>query len=146
MNNTIQEFLHHQKAASVCCTDVDGHPYCFSCFYAFDAEEGLLYFKTGASSHHTPLMKLHPDLAGTILPNQLELLGIKGVQWEGVLLPTDHPLTKNASVFYHKKYPFARAKPGDVYTVQINHIKMTDSSRIFATKTHWQRGEQPEGV
>lgn len=141
MNSTIQKFIQGQKAASICCVAADGSPYCFSCFYAFDAAEGLLYFKTGATSHHIQLMLQNSALAGTILPNKLNALIVQGIQWEGVLLPAGCAATKNAAHFYHKRYPFALAMPGDVYTVQVNHIKMTDSTKGFGTKIQWQRSE-----
>ena len=141
MNSTIQQFIQGQKAASLCCVDAEGHPYCWTCFFAFDAQKGLLYFKTGSASHHTPLMRQNPKLAGTILPDKLNALAIQGIQWEGLLLPAEHELAKNASLHYHKRYPFALAKPGDVYTVQLEHLEMTDNTKGFGTKIHWHRSE-----
>ena len=71
MNETIILFLQQQSSATICCVDEQGKPYCFSCFYAFNQQEGLLYFKSSADSHHSVLMKKNPFIAGTVLPDKL---------------------------------------------------------------------------
>ncbi len=144
MDSTIQKFILSQKAASLCCVDDAGHPYCFTCFYAFNAEEGLLFFKTSAASHHTEVMLQNSSLAGTIMPDKLNALAIQGVQWEGRLLPPQHQSSKRWATHYYKRFPFALAMPGDVYAVQIDHIKMTDNTKGFGTKIHWYRNEVTE--
>jgi len=139
MNETIIRFIQKQTCASVCCADEQGKPYCFSCFYAFNAEEGILYFKSSADSHHSALMKKNPFIAGTILPDKLNTLLVKGIQFQGIVLDSQHPLTKKASGNYHKEYPVALAMNGEISVIQINHIKMTDSSKGFGKKITWDR-------
>lgn len=53
MNETIMRFLQQQSCATICCVDERGKPRCFSCFYAFNREEVLLYFKSQADSKIT---------------------------------------------------------------------------------------------
>lgn len=84
-------------------------------------------------------MKQNPIVAGTISPDQLNFLQIKGVQFEGELLMEDHPLTKKAALNYYKKNPAALAMPGEIWTIQINVIKMTDNTLGFGTKLNWER-------
>ena len=141
MNSIIEKFMQQQKAATICCVDSEGRPYCFNCFYSFDAKLGLLYFKTGSAARHTQLMLQNPWLAGTVLPDKLNALAIKGVQWEGRLLPKEHELTQHAVSHYLKQYPFALAMAGTVYTVQLDHLKMTDNTQGFGTKIQWNRTE-----
>ena len=141
MNKIIIQFIQKQTCATVCCIDEQGRPYCFSCFYAFDNEKGLLYFKSSADSHHSVLMKRNPFVAGTILPDKLNTVLVKGVQFEGTILNAHHPLTKQASGYYHKKHLLALAIPGETWTVQINRIKMTDSTKGFWKKITWNRDE-----
>ena len=50
INDDIKTFIQQQKAASICVVNTEGDPYCFSCFYTFNAADGLLYFKTAATS------------------------------------------------------------------------------------------------
>ena len=139
MNKTIIQFIQEQTCAGICCIDETGKPYCFSCFYAFNAEKGLLYFKSSKESHHAALLMKNPAVAGTILPDKLSTLIVKGLQFEGIVLGKEHPLVKNASVFYHKAKPMALAVPGEIWIVSIDRIKMTDSTLGFGKKIKWER-------
>ena len=141
MNNRLIDFIEGQKIASICCVDKNHTPYCFSCFYAFDKEKKLIYFKTSAQSHHALVFIQNPVVAGTIQPDKLSLLAIKGVQFTGTIVSTNSNLCLNADEVYHKKYPFARAMPGEVYTIQPDFIKMTDNTLGFGKKITWQRNE-----
>jgi uncharacterized protein YhbP (UPF0306 family) len=146
MNKTIFQFIKEQTCAGICCVDEAGKPYCFTCFYACNAEKGLLYFKSSKESHHGVLLMKNPSVAGTILPDKLSTFLVKGLQFEGILLDGEHPMAKNASVFYHKAKPMALAVPGEVWTVQIDSIKMTDSTLGFGKKIIWQREPENQAV
>lgn len=139
MKDPIDHFISQQTAASICCTDEKGVPYCFSCFYAYNSKDHLLYYKSSGDTHHSILLTNHPHMAGTILPDKLQKLLVKGVQLEGVLLAEDDPLAQNAAAQYYTKNPMALAIPGIVWTIRIDHIKMTDSSLGFGKKIHWKR-------
>ena len=145
MNSTIIDFLHEQNCASICCVDEAGKPYCFSCFYAFNAEAGLLYFKSSANSQHATLMKINLFVAGTILPDRLNKISIKGIQFEAIVLDTQQPLVKRTLGIYLKKHPLALAIPGEIWAVQINKIKMTDSTLGFGKKINWEREPEKDG-
>lgn len=84
-------------------------------------------------------MQQQPQIAGTILPDKLNKLQVKGIQLNGTLLPVGDVATKDASKRYHLKYPFALAMPGTVQTIRIHQLKMTDSSLGFGTKLIWER-------
>ena len=137
MNENITRFLQQQTCATICCTHEDNKPYCFSCFYAFNYKDGLLYFKSSASSYHATQMKKNPFVAGSILPDKLSKLVVKGIQFEGIVLNEDDPLAKQASSIYLKQHPIAMAIQGEIWTIQINHIKMTDSKLGFGKKITW---------
>lgn len=139
MNKAIIQFIKEQTCAGICCVDETGKPYCFSCFYAFNAEKGVLYFKSSKESHHAALLVKNPAVAGTILPDKISTFLVKGLQFEGILLNAEHPMAKNAPVFYHKTKPMALAVPGEVWTVKIDSIKMTDSTLVFGKKIKWER-------
>ena len=85
MNESISNFILNQKCASVCCLD-GKNPYCFSCYYAFDAKKGLLYFKSSEDTTHIKLLTRFPEVAGTILPDKLQTLIVQGIQFEGTCL------------------------------------------------------------
>ncbi len=142
MQKRIVQFILEQTCATICCVDEQGRPWCFSCFYAFNSSDGLIYFKSSPGSHHAHLLKINPVIAGTILPVKLSKLQVKGIQFDGVVLDASHPFNKKASVNYYKKYPVALAMQGEIMVIQINHIKMTDNTVGFGTKVTWNRFEQ----
>lgn len=137
MDKRITDFMNDQRVASICCIDNDGKPYCFSCFYALDEETQMLYFKTSSNTYHAPLLVNHPNIAGTIQPDKLNPLAIKGIQFNGVVVHGDH-----ASSVYHRKYPFALAMSGEVWAIQLQYIKMTDNSLGFGKKITWELTEE----
>ena len=141
MNEIIVRFLQQQTCATICCVDGREKPYCFSCFYAFNLEAGLLYFKSSIDSHHSALLKKNPLVAGTVLPDKLNALLVKGIQFEGIVLDELHLLTKQSSGNYHKKHLLALAIPGETWAIQINSIKMTDSAMGFGKKITWNKEE-----
>ena len=143
MNETIIQFLQEQSSASICCVDAEEKPYCFNCYYAFNSISGLLYFKSSANSHHAALMHENPFVAGTVLPDKLNKILIKGIQFEAIVLDTRKPLVKRTLGIYLKKHPLALAIPGDIWALQINYIKMTDSTLGFGKKIIWNRGKEP---
>lgn len=139
MNTSILKFLEKQTCATICCTDEKANPYCFSCYYVFDSENGLMYFKSSAETEHAQLLQKNRVISGTVLPDTLNKLIAKGVQLQGVVLSPDEIMTAGASAVYHKKMPLAVAVKGTVFTIRIDRIKMTDSSRIFGKKINWER-------
>ena len=139
MNTTIIGFLEQQTCATICCIDEHKTPYCFNCFYAFEPVECLIYFKSSEHAYHTTLIEANPVVAGTILPDKLNKLATKGVQWQGEILDVTHALALDADTIYHRRIPIARAIRGKVYTIQLNEIKMTDSHLGVTRKHMWTR-------
>ena len=139
MNEKITQFLQTQTCCSISCLDEEGNPYCFSCYFSFDAASGTLSFKSSPDSYHAILISKNPNLAGTVLPDKLNKLSTKGIQFRGIRLSADDKFSQEASIKYHKRHPLALAIKGEVYTVQLNQIKMTNSSMGFGKKIHWER-------
>jgi uncharacterized protein YhbP (UPF0306 family) len=141
MNEHIFRFLKQQTCATICCTDTEGNPYCFNCFYAFNQEDKLLYFKSSPDAYHSKLLVKKSVIAGTVLPDKLDKLMTKGIQLQGKVLDHLHPLALGASVDYHKKHPIALAMKGEVFTIFLDSIKMKDSHLGFGNSMVWKRGE-----
>jgi uncharacterized protein YhbP (UPF0306 family) len=141
MDNNIIHFLQQQTCATICCTDGEGSPYCFNCYYAFNKENNLLYFKSSADTHHVILLLKKPLIAGTVLPDKLNKVITIGIQLQGEILSTLDPLAEAASINYHKKYPVALAIKGEVFTILLNNIKMKDSHLGFGNSILWNRNE-----
>ncbi|WP_295654695.1 pyridoxamine 5'-phosphate oxidase family protein [uncultured Mucilaginibacter sp.] len=137
----ITDFIKQNRILSLCCVDTDSKPYCFHCFYAFDEANHLLFFKSSTDTFHAGILAQNPSVAGSILPENINLIALKGIQLTGTVLYTDIPDHINPESFYHKKFPFALAKPGKVWCIGIDAIKMTDNTNVFGKKLAWQREE-----
>lgn len=141
MNERIIRFIEEQTCATICCTDEHGNPYCFNCFYAFNKENSLLYFKSSADTHHARLLAKRPAIAGTILPGKLNKVITMGIQLQGEILNNSHPLAEAAALNYHKRHPIAFTIKGEVYAILLSNIKMKDSHLGFGNSIVWKRNE-----
>lgn len=135
MKKKIADFIRDNKIATLCCSEKDT-PYCFHCFYAFDEERHIIFFKSSAETLHSRILRNNPSISGSILPEKVELLALKGIQFSGTIL-REVPSGLNPSSIYHKRFPVALAKPGEVWAIQLSKVKMTDNSHIFGQKLEW---------
>lgn len=145
MDKHIIDFIEKQKTATVCCLDDENNPYCFSVFYVFDKVERCLYFKSSASSNHANYLLKNKKVAGSILPDKLNMLVIRGIQFTG-FVRNERAIQHHATVEYYKKIPFALAMPGEVCALQLETIKMTDNTIGLGKKISWQRENLYEEV
>ena len=76
------------------------------------------------------------------MPDKLNMLAVKGIQFTGIVLNENDPICKDASKNYHSKFPLAFAVQGVVKTVQLNQLKMTDNGPGIFKKHSWQREEE----
>ena len=139
MNERISEFISKQTCGTLACVDETGSTWCFSFFYSFDEENKLLFYKSSNDTLHSIIIHGNPKVSGTILPDKLNFMAIKGVQFEGVILSADDPLAAQASAHYHKKHPVALAMNGEVWTIRLDHVKFTDNTLGIGKKLNWVR-------
>lgn len=138
-DDRIIHFISKQTCANVCCVNEEGHPWCYTCFYSFDPEEMLLHYKSSNETQHSALLLKHPVVAGTIVPDTLNVLQIKGIQFQGIILPFDHSHYKDAAAHYHAKHPIGYMMPGEIWTIKLTSIKFTDNTLGFGKKLLWER-------
>ena len=139
MNQSIVKFIKSQTCATICCINENNDPYCFSCFYAFDIAQGLLYFKSSFDTEHIKILQQNPIVAGAILPDKFQRLIVQGIQFYGKLMAQNDDKIKISKSQYYKRFPFALAIPGEVWIIEIENIKMTDSTKGFGHKTTWNK-------
>lgn len=139
-STSIRNFISVNKIAAICCTD-GNIPYCFHCFYVFDPDNYLLFFKSSAETWHSKLLSENAAVAGSILPQKIEFLALKGIQFTGTVLYSGIPDQIKPEVFYHKRLPLGLTKPGHVFCIQLESIKMTDNSLVFGKKFLWNKPE-----
>mgnify|MGYP002375844210 CR=1 FL=1 len=139
MQTTIARYLGEQTCATICCVDREGLPHCFNCFYAFDEHDQQLYFKSQEGAMHSTLLHENGHVAGTILPDKLNKLMIQGIQFQGVVVDDAEEQHHRAASCYYTRHPMALAKPGHVWIIQLEKVKMTENSLGFGKKITWER-------
>lgn len=139
--DSIKEFLEECQIASLCFVDETGQPYCINCFYAIDVDNGALVFKSSLGTNHHAMIKEKGKIAGTVLPNEVNTLKIKGLQFQGEILGQDLITDYQSSAKYYKKYPFALAMPGYIWAIKLNTMKLTDNTLVFGKKEKWERSK-----
>lgn len=134
-------YLQQQRVATIACVSNANTPYCFNCYYVFNNEDVLLYFKSSADTIHMKYLKDNFAVAGSILPDKLSTLLTRGIQFTGTIINSNSLLALNATEKYYDKIPFAKMMNGEVVVVRIDTIKMTDSSLGIGKKIRWKREE-----
>ncbi len=143
MNERIIEFISKQTCGTLSCVEGSGASWCFSFFYSFDEENKLLFYKSSNDTRHSIIIQTNPRVTGTILPDKLNFMAIKGIQFEGMILQATDPLTAQASAHYHIKHPVALAMAGEVWTIRLDYIKFTDNTLGIGRKLCWDREVDP---
>jgi len=134
----IDDFMAEQNVATLCFVEEEGMPCCFSCFYAFDKKHNLLMFKSSKDTKHATYLDAGKPVAGSILPDKLDVLRIQGIQLTGHILAGDDALHKHAVTVYYKRFPFARIMSGEIWVIRVQAIKMTDNKKGFGKKVKWE--------
>lgn len=133
---SIRGFLEKNRVASVCFTNEHNRPYCFTSFFIISGEQPTLVFKSSYGTGHEVATRMETEIAGTVLPEKLDFLKIKGIQFTGCTLNEKDIDPKLISEYYNK-YPFGRVMPGYIWAVKLKAIKFTDNTRLFGQKAHW---------
>lgn len=130
----ISEFILDNKCLSLCTSSREGL-WCASCYYAYDEKNVALIFKSSDDTRHVQEGLMNPMIAGTILPDKLETVSIKGVQFTGAFTSAEDD---EASSIYYSRFPFARAIGGKFWVIKLKTMKFTDNTLGFGTKMHWK--------
>ena len=138
MDKEIIDFLKQNQVANICCVDGE-RPYCFSCFYVPMEKEGYLVFKSSSDTIHGDILERHSRVAGTILPNELNPLAIRGIQFEGRAVEEDVVSLLQAATVYYAKFPMALTMLGKLWIVEIQSLKFTDNTKGFGYKNLWKK-------
>lgn len=133
---SIKGFLVKNRVATICFTNEQNMPYCFTCFFVISGEHPTLVFKSSYGTAHEDATRFENKIAGTVLPEKVDLLKIKGVQFTGHTL-NEAEIDQKLVSDYYNKYPFGRVMPGYIWAVKLLAIKFTDNTRVFGQKTLW---------
>ena len=137
-HSLIWDFLAERNVFTLA-TASGGQPYCTPCFYAFDPIGKRLVFKSNMETRHIKELTLEPRVAGSILPEQLAIGQVKGIQFTGNCVQLEEKEKGALKQRYYEKYPIALATDGELWTVTLHFIKLTDSRLGFGKKVRWKR-------
>lgn len=138
MDQEIKDFINECKVATICGTE-DQQPYCFNGYYSFLEQDAYLVYKSSYNTKHEKILEQNPLVAGTIIPENIDLTTLRGIQFEGELIRETIDVTMKASSAYYLKFPFAMAVPGKLYVIALKKIKFTDNAKGFGYKNHWEK-------
>lgn len=138
IQKNISDFLSENKVATVCFITNNSNPYCINCFYVFDEASQSLVFKSSYGTSHDTLVKEGASVAGTVIPDLINVLTLKGIQFNGLLLSNKAIEDYKLNSLYIKTFPMSLAMPGYIWAVKFTNLKFTDNSVGFGHKTNWQ--------
>ncbi len=138
LNLTIEKFLMDQGELMFC-VSTENVPYCASCFYSFLADRCEFVIKSEERTRHVREALQNSKIAGTIVERKRIPGVIRGIQFTGYFTRPDPERARVAELNYYSRYPFARVMKGDVWLIETNWIKMTDSTILTGQKLIWER-------
>lgn len=129
------------EAASVLnfATSVKDAPYCASVYYAYEPSHQWFIFKSDPDTKHIEQALHNHSVAGTVLPDKIDKLVVKGLQFSGTFMQPDAGTLDLAKSVYLKKFPIASIFRGSIWIVEIHKIKFTDNTPIIGKKILWER-------
>ena len=133
----IWAFIRQQTVLNLATTK-DGVPWVASCFFALELGHKLLVFKSDKTSRHIEEALSNIEVAGSILPDKLKVGKVRGIQFQGEFQTDGGEILATAKEKYYKKYPYARAVPGDIWTIKLTYVKYTDNTLGFGKKLIWE--------
>ena len=137
LNTEILELITSNKIATVCCS-ANNKPYCFNIFYSVLEEETCIVFKSAESTTHIKILSENNQIAGTIIPSDISMTKIQGIQFEGLLVEKDNVGFKAAKSYY-LRFPFAVTVPGRIWVLELHTIKYTNTTNGVKHKGSWKR-------
>ncbi len=138
LHKRIRTLLRRHHLLSLAVID-NKSPWCASCFYAWDEEDNTLVITTDPATKHGSAFLRNPDIAGTIALETMRVGRIRGMQFTGIITePKDKALEK-ARRCYLLRFPYALLADLHLWTIKLNHIKLTDNRLGFGKKIIWHR-------
>ncbi len=138
MDGNISAYLKRNRVFTLA-TSVDGQPYCAHCFYVYDTKGQQLIFLSDSATRHIREVKENSLVAGTVSTNVKMVARLKGVQFTGTFVIPDKAQEVEFYKLYYARFPFARVHSSEIWSVRLDHIKMTDNTLGFGTKLIWNR-------
>jgi len=145
MEERIIKFISGHRLMTLATTD-GVQPYCCNLFYVFDTASCNLIFMSSSDTRHVKEAFWQPNLAGTIVSDEVSIARLQGIQFTGKFFKPTGELLLNAKKIYFKKFPLAHFLDSSICCIEINFIKMTDNTLGFGKKILWSRATELHAV
>ena len=141
LHKRVSSLLRHHHLLSIATVN-NGKPWCASCFYAFDADQVTLIITTDPETRHGKEFSINPEVAGTIALETKRVGRIRGIQFTGTVSVPEGAALDNARKLYLRRFPYAILADLHLWTITLNHIKLTDNRMGFGKKIVWNRVQE----
>lgn len=101
----------------------------------------MLVFMSDRHTKHISYALNQRNVAGTIVTQENNISKIQGIQFTGSMAEIEGDLMNFARKIYLRKVPVARAQQADLFSIQLDFIKMTNNRLGFGKKLIWERVE-----
>jgi len=125
---------HHLLSIAVM---YNGSPWCASCFYAWDDGNNTLVITSDTTTKHGSAFLTESSVAGTIALETKRIGRIRGMQFTGVISEPHEKALERARRCYLLRFPYAVLADLHLWTISLNHIKLTDNRLGFGKKILW---------
>ncbi len=116
-------------------TSADNVPQSASLFYAYDAEKTAFVVASDTKTEHIKNVLGNNTVSGTVALETDEVGKIEGIQFRATMRAISHEEGK----IYFKAYPFAKVMNPQLWSIELEEIKLTDNRLGFGKKLRWQR-------
>jgi uncharacterized protein len=115
-------------------------PYSCSCFYIFQKETPCFIFTSDETTRHGQELLSNKTTAGNIVLETETIGKIQGIQFTGTTKQIiDKKEFKVARKIYLKRFPYAVFSIKELWSFEVEFIKMTDNLLGFGKKIIWNK-------
>lgn len=130
----IEAFLAKHHLLSLA-TSAENVPQSASLFYAYDAKKVSFVVASDVTTEHAQNVLLNETVSGTVALETDEIGKIAGIQFRAKMRMISH----QEGELYFRAFPFAKVMNPQLWSVELDYIKLTDNRLGFGKKLYWQR-------
>ncbi len=134
----ITEFISENDVMTIASSS-QNQPYCAAVFYVYIPEKNLMCFMSDKTTRHIQEIILNDCVSGTILPKNVSIAKVKGLQFTGKIFEPEDSTKKECIFNYHKLYPMAILHPSTLWVIEPDFFKLTDYRLGFGKKLLWKK-------
>ncbi|MEN8147267.1 MAG: pyridoxamine 5'-phosphate oxidase family protein [Campylobacterota bacterium] len=135
----VELFLSKHHLLSLA-TSAGNVPQSASLFYAYDAEKVAFVVASDTKTEHIQNVLANDHVSGTVALETDEVGKIEGIQFRARM----RMITHKEGELYFKAFPFAKVMNPQLWSIELEEIKLTDNRLGFGKKLYWQRKNAEE--